>query len=135
RGCSIRSMAKQLGHHPSTISREIKRNRGKRGYHLNQADRKARERRSIASQAPSKMTAALVAKIQEAIGAKWSPEQIGIRLKEKGILKRGQFRNLLILVPVHYLLLLKGGGKRGQFRNLLILVPVHYLLLLKGGGP
>ena len=27
RGCSIRSMAKQLGHHPSTISREIKRNR------------------------------------------------------------------------------------------------------------
>ena len=31
------------------------------------------------------MTAALVAKIQEAIGAKWSPEQIGIRLKEKGI--------------------------------------------------
>ena len=85
RGCSIRSMAKQLGHHPSTISREIKRNRGKRGYHLNQADRKARERRSRASQAPSKITAALVAKIQEAIGAKWSPEQIGIRLKEKGI--------------------------------------------------
>ena len=27
RGCSIRSMAKQLGCHPSTISREIKRNR------------------------------------------------------------------------------------------------------------
>ncbi|MEI6417368.1 MAG: helix-turn-helix domain-containing protein, partial [Verrucomicrobiota bacterium] len=32
RGCSIRSIAKQLGCDPSTISREIKRNSGKRGY-------------------------------------------------------------------------------------------------------
>ena len=31
RGCSIGSMAKQLGHHPSTITREIKRNKGKQG--------------------------------------------------------------------------------------------------------
>ena len=39
RGCSIRSIAKQLGCHPSTISREIKRNSGKRGYRIEIVDR------------------------------------------------------------------------------------------------
>ena len=55
RGCSKRSIAKQIALYPSTISREIKRNSGKRGYRFNQADRKARERRSGASQPAKKM--------------------------------------------------------------------------------
>ena len=85
RGCSIRSIAKQIVLHPSTISREIRRNKGKRGYRIEQADRKARERRSRASQAAKKMKSDLIKQIKEEIQAKWSPEQIGIRLKEKGI--------------------------------------------------
>ena len=75
RGCSIRSMAKQLGHHPSTISREIKRNSGKRGYRLNQADSKAVERRRAVSINPHKMTPGLVGKIEEKIKLDWSPER------------------------------------------------------------
>jgi len=85
RGCSIRSIAKQIALHPSTISREIRRNKGKRGYRIEQADRKARERRSMASQAAKKMKSDLIKQIKEEIQAKWSPEQISIRLKEKGI--------------------------------------------------
>ena len=85
RGCSIRSIAKQIALHPSTISREIKRNSGKRGYRFNQADRKARERRSGASQPAKKMKPDLMKQIKEEIQAKWSPEQIVIRLKEERI--------------------------------------------------
>ena len=84
-GWSMRRIANYIGCHVSTISREIKRNSGRRGYRINQADRKARERRSIASQAAKKMTPDLVKQIKEEIQAKWSPEQIVIRLEEKGI--------------------------------------------------
>jgi IS30 family transposase len=52
---------------------------------LKQAHRKAKARRIAASQAGKKMTAPLVAKIKEGIRAKWSPEQIVIRLKEESI--------------------------------------------------
>ena len=36
-GCSLRSIAEQLGRSPSTISREVRRNRGRRGYRAVQA--------------------------------------------------------------------------------------------------
>ena len=84
RGDSQRSIAKQLGYHPSTISREIIRNSGKRGYRLDQADRKAVERRSAASQEPKKMTAALKKKIIKGIKEKWAPVQLSGRLKDVG---------------------------------------------------
>jgi IS30 family transposase len=86
RGCSIRSIAKQLGCDPSTISREIKRNSGKRGYRIEQADRKARERRLAASQEPKKMKPDLVARLKEMILAKWGPQQIVDRLKIEEVL-------------------------------------------------
>ena len=85
RGCSIRSIAKQLGYDPSTMSREIKRNSGQRGYRLNQADRKARERRSRISQERKKMKPDLVSRVKEMILAKFSPQQIVERLKIEGI--------------------------------------------------
>ncbi len=47
-GWSMRRIAKQLGFDVSSISREIKRNSGKRGYRLNQADIKGIERPKIA---------------------------------------------------------------------------------------
>lgn len=41
---SIRSIAKFLGRHPSTISREIKRNGGSKYFHSSQADQATRDR-------------------------------------------------------------------------------------------
>ncbi len=84
-GWSMRRMAKQLGFDVSSISREIKRNSGKRGYRLNQADIRAIERRRAASTRAYKMTTALIMRIQEKIKIDWSPQQISGRFKKEGI--------------------------------------------------
>ena len=85
-GCSLRSIATQVGLHASTISREIKRNSGQRGYRYQQAESKAIERRHAASKRPHKLTAELVGMIQEKIRMDWSPEQISGWLKRQGTL-------------------------------------------------
>ena len=74
-------IAEIIGVSASTVSREIKRNRGKRGYRYKQADKIAQERRSQISQAPKKLTPALIGKIEEKLALDWSPEQIAGRLK------------------------------------------------------
>ena len=53
-GFSLRKIAEDLSRSPSTISREVKRNSGGRGYRCAQAQRKARQRREAlqASAAP-----------------------------------------------------------------------------------
>jgi IS30 family transposase len=84
-GWSMQRMAKKLGFHVSTISREIERNSGKRGYRLNQADSKAVERRRAASMRVYKMTPGVIEKIEEKIKLDWSPEQISGRFKKEGI--------------------------------------------------
>ena len=55
-GLSCRGIARQLGRSPSTISRELRRNSGGRGYRFSQAQRMAWERRSETSSVPRKMT-------------------------------------------------------------------------------
>jgi len=55
-GWSMRKIAKSIGCDVSTISREIRRNKGRRGYRFKQAEEKASERRSRASQRAKKMT-------------------------------------------------------------------------------
>lgn len=84
RGISLRSIAKQLGVDASTISREIRRNKGKRGYRVKQADKKARERRSKASRKSKKLSTSLRQRVIKLIEKKWSPEQISGRLKQEG---------------------------------------------------
>ncbi len=86
RGCSMRGMARKLGFDVSTISREIKRHSGNRGYRLNQADGKAEARRSAASMKPYKMTTFLIGKIKKKIRIDWSPEQISGRFRKEGII-------------------------------------------------
>ena len=70
-------IAQQLSVHRSTIGRELKRNKGKRGYRYKQAQSLACDRRRKASLAPRKMTGKMLAIVKEKLCAyQWSPEQI-----------------------------------------------------------
>ena len=75
-GCSQGEIATQLNRAPSTISREIKRNSGGRGYRPKQAQEKTDERRSLASTTAKKMKGELLELIEEKLLLDWSPEQI-----------------------------------------------------------
>jgi transposase, IS30 family len=81
-GNNQKEIAILLGVAPSTIGRELKRNKGKKGYRPKQAQIKAESRRQ---QAPRtlKMTPALIVLIEDMILLDWSPEQISGTLKEE----------------------------------------------------
>ena len=66
--------------HKSTVSRELKRNRGKRGYRPQQAQSLAMERRQ---KAMPKITAEGWALVERLLRQDWSPEQISGRLKKE----------------------------------------------------
>lgn len=83
-GQSLSKIALAVGRDKSTISREISRNTGGRGYRFKQADGKAKARRSDASQAPKKLTRELQSTIREKLLEDWSPDQISGRLKLEG---------------------------------------------------
>ncbi len=67
--------------HPSTISREVRRNTGQRGYRPRQAHQKALRRRHQAAK-KSKMTPELTTVIEAQVQKEWSPEQISGWLKK-----------------------------------------------------
>lgn len=88
---ALRSMGQSLGkialavdRDKSTISREILRNTGGRGYRFKQADEKAKTRRSNASKALKKLTEDMQDTIREKLLEDWSPDQISGRLKLEG---------------------------------------------------
>jgi IS30 family transposase len=78
-------IAASLGRSPSTISREVKRNRGLKGYRHKQADRLAQERHEMKPKAV-KLTDEIKALIQTYLEQDWSPEQIAGRLEKDGII-------------------------------------------------
>ena len=71
---SVRRIASVLSRSPSTISREIRRNAGGRGYRHRQANRKAVERRKRPRSV--KMTGPVIRHIEAKIRQEFSPEQI-----------------------------------------------------------
>jgi len=76
------AIATQLSVHPSTVGRELKRNKGKRGYRYKQAQDLASSRKKRASSSPHKMTNKLVSTIEKKLCEyQWSPEQISGWLK------------------------------------------------------
>ena len=75
-------IAEIVGVHPSTISREIARNTGERGYRYKQAHETAVVRRQQASAQPKVMTVENIELIEKYLLMKWSPEQISGRLKK-----------------------------------------------------
>lgn len=80
-GNSHSFIAKYLKVSASTISREISRNKGLKGYRPKQANEKAVERRYKASNRPRKLVPELCAQIEALIREELSPEQISGRLK------------------------------------------------------
>jgi len=81
RGESVIRIAEELGVHRSTIYRELKRNRGNKGYRYKQAQEKALARKSIVSKRRPKMTSETILLIKEKLALQWSPEQISGWLK------------------------------------------------------
>jgi len=83
-GCQQSEIARVLGRHKATISRELRRNRGLRGYRPKQAHRAALARR--AGKSCARFTTLIWNQIEALIRKDWSPEQICGRLKaEQGI--------------------------------------------------
>ncbi len=79
-GKEQKQIASQLGVSPSTISRELARNTGLRGYRPKQAQQKMWQRRWTARKAV-KMTADTIDYIESKLREQHSPEQISERMK------------------------------------------------------
>ncbi|HEY5139917.1 MAG TPA: IS30 family transposase [Methylococcales bacterium] len=79
-GKNQKEIAALLGVSPATICRELKRNKGKKGYRPRQAQIKAGKRRREAAKA-LKMTGEVILVIEEKICLDWSPEQVSGWLK------------------------------------------------------
>ena len=81
RGETQKEIADEIGVHKSTISRELKRNKGKRGYRYKQAHRFALKRRE--NKVDQRITEDDWAEIERLIKQEWSPEQIHGRFEEE----------------------------------------------------
>ena len=87
---STATIALALGRSQSTVSRELTRNRGQRGYRHKQAQAKTQQRH-VEKPKAVKLTPALLGSIETLLGSietllgqQWSPEQISGRLKMEG---------------------------------------------------
>ncbi len=85
-GTSMNDIAKALGRSQSTLSREISRNTGQRGYRHNQANHLAEQRHKNKPKAV-KLTAEIKQLINGYVKQDWSPEQIAGRLEKEGVIK------------------------------------------------
>lgn len=83
-GLFQKEIAMQLNVDAGTISRELKRNSGARGYRFKQAQEKSESRRRESSSKPKRMTESMIEAIDSKLEIKWSPEQISGVLKASG---------------------------------------------------
>ncbi len=79
---SQREIASAIGTSQSSISRELARNTGKKGYRHKQAQEKSDKRRADAAK-PTKMTQEMISLIESKIRLDWSPEQVSGWLLEE----------------------------------------------------
>ena len=84
--CSIRWMAQALERAPSTVSRQVRRNRGRRGYRPDQAARLACER-ARASRCRRRINERQWNEIVALLKRQWSPEQIASRARFEDTLR------------------------------------------------
>ena len=81
-GQSNNDIAKELGVHPTTIGRELRRNRSQRGYRPKFADEQAQKRKQ--AKAKSGISQETWGLVEEKLLQEWSPEQISGWLKKEG---------------------------------------------------
>jgi transposase, IS30 family len=79
-GHSSSEIADVIGVHKSMVSRELKRNRGRRGYRPQQAQSLAMERRQ---KGVPRITGEIWTLVEKLLKQDWSPEQISGRLKKE----------------------------------------------------
>ena len=109
-GFSQTAIASEIGVHKSTISRELRRNRGKKGYRPKQVHVMAIERRTEVRKCV-KLTPQVIARINECIRQDFSPEQVS------GFLAR--MHHLRISHETIYQHILKDKAKGGNlYRHL-----------------
>jgi IS30 family transposase len=77
---SLTEIAEVIGVNKSTVSRELKRNRGQRGYRPQQAHALTLERRQ---KSVARITTEVWAIVESLLRQDWSPEQISGRLKKE----------------------------------------------------
>lgn len=77
---SLAEIANVLDIHKSTVSRELKRNHGQRGYRPQQAQELAMKRRAKAT---PRITSEVWSAVDRLLRQEWSPEQISGRLKKE----------------------------------------------------
>jgi IS30 family transposase len=80
-GQSVRAIAAGLGRAPSTVSRELARNSGPRGYRATGAQQRAGQRARRPKAAKLAASAVLRELVQQRLRVRWSPEQISAMLK------------------------------------------------------
>jgi len=80
---SLREIAQRLGRNVGTISREIRRNRGQRGYRPKQAQELA-EQRAQACRRRYRITYGQWRCVERLIRRDWSPEQVAARTRLEG---------------------------------------------------
>ena len=84
-GKTQQQIAQALGLSQSTVSKEMARNCGQRGYRPKQAQRKASERQASKKKRNRIITDELEAEVRRRLEKKHSPEQISLRLKTESI--------------------------------------------------
>lgn len=77
---SLQEIADVIGVHKSSVSRELKRNRGQRGYRPQQAHALAADRQH---KTVPRITATVWTLVESLLEQDWSPEQISGRLKQE----------------------------------------------------
>jgi IS30 family transposase len=82
-GRSQTEIAKKIGCHKSTISRELRRNRGYKGYRPRQAQEKAGSRRYRSH--PPRIAEQTWLLVESLLRQQWSPQQIAGRLQLEGL--------------------------------------------------
>lgn len=84
-GFSCAHIAHRIGCNKATVSRELSRNKSKKGYRPKKAQAKADWRMRVKAQARRKMTSEMWEFIKEKMFDGWTPEQISGRCKRDGV--------------------------------------------------
>ena len=126
-------IAELMDRHPSTISRELRRNRGQRGYRPQQAQRLADARRQSCRRSAKLEDPQVHEHVEQKLTKLWSPEQIAGRLRAqhpqepRRWVSRQTIYNWIQQRAPHWKTNLRRGGRPPERRGKL-----HYVVRIDG---